>query len=73
MDPSLGDLRRVVEVQDGGVPVIGLVDEVQQDLHHGVKELAGQVLGLCPGAQGEDVFVILPRDVEILLLKELSC
>ena len=73
MDPSLGDLRRVVEVQDGGVPFIGLVDEVQQDLHHGVKELAGQVFGLCPGAQGEDVFVILPRDVEILLLKELSC
>ena len=28
------------------LPVIGLVDEVQQDLHHGVEELAGQVLRL---------------------------
>ena len=41
---GLGDLRGVVEVQHVDVPVIGLVDEVQHDLHHGVEELAGELL-----------------------------
>ena len=58
MDPSLGDLRRVVEVQDRGVPVIGLVDEVQHDLHHGVQELARHLLRLGPAAHREDVCAV---------------
>ena len=68
----LGDLGGVVEVQDAAVAVVGLVDEVEHDLHHGVQELAGQVLGLSTKAQWEDILVSLPGDVQVLLLQKLS-
>ena len=63
----------MVEVQNITVPVIALIDEVQEYLHHGVQELAGQVLGIRPEAQREYILVSLPGDVEVLLLQELAC
>ena len=52
---GLGDLGGVVEVQDIAVPVIGLVDEVEHDLHHGVQELAGELLRVRAADEREDV------------------
>ena len=52
---GLGDLGGVVEVQDITVPVIGLVDEVEHDLHHGVQELAGELLRVRAADEREDV------------------
>ena len=52
---GLADLRGVVEVQDVNIPVIGLVDEVQHDLHNSIKELAGELL--CVGAADEWKYV----------------
>ena len=51
----LSDLGGVVEVQDAAVAVVGLVDEVEHDLHHGVQELARYLLRLGPAAHREDV------------------
>ena len=44
-----------MEVQDIAVPVIGLVDEVEHDLHHGVQELAGELLRVRAADEREDV------------------
>ena len=44
-----------MEVQDAAVAVVGLVDEVEHDLHHGVQELARYLLRLRPTAHREDV------------------
>ena len=51
----LSDLGGVVEVQDAAVAVVGLVDEVEHDLHHGVQELARHLLRLGAAAHREDV------------------
>ena len=47
-----------MEVQDAAVAVVGLVDEVEHDLHHGVQELARQLLRLGPAAHREDVCAV---------------
>ena len=54
----LGDLGGVVEVQDAAVAVVGLVDEVEHDLHHGVQELARHLLRLGAAAHREDVCAV---------------
>ena len=54
------------------LPVVGLVDEVQQDLHHGVEELAGQILRLRAEVQRENVPVSFPTDIQVLLLQEVA-
>ena len=43
---GLGDLGRVVEVDDICVPVISLVDEVQEYLDDSIEELTGQLLSI---------------------------
>ena len=66
------EIRHSLEpLKDSTLPVVGLTDEVEQDLHHGVEELAGQVLSLGPAGQGENVPVGFPTDVQVLLLQEL--
>ena len=55
-----------------GVPVIGLIDEVQQYLHHGVEELAGHVLRLGAAAERENIPVGFPTDIQVLPLQELA-
>ena len=54
----LGDLGGMVEVQDAAVAVVGLVDEVEHDLHHGVQELARHLLRLGAAAHREDVCAV---------------
>ena len=54
------------------MPVIGLVDEVEQYLHHGVEELAGQILRLSSGVERENISVSFPAYIQVLLLEEFA-
>ena len=54
------------------MPVIGLVDEVEQYLHHGVEELAGQILRLSSGVERENISVSFPAYIQVLILKEFA-
>ena len=64
---SLGYLRRMVEIKNHAVPVIALVDEVQQDLHHSVQELAGRVFCLQPASHRKNIYKICSYSLNSLL------
>ena len=69
---GLGDLRRMVKVKNIGISIIGLVDKVQQYLHHSIQELVSQLSCFRSTGDGENVFVTPASNIKLLLLQEVS-